>query len=356
MDVETIHPEELTSGQIDRWKEMLTPEQFRDTPFFHPEFVTNMSQFRPLIEIAIVTENSVPVAFFPFERHGNIGRPLGIKLSDFQGIIRSDNNSVNPQELLKGCDLKTWNFDHLIVPHQEFNHWHLKVDDSRYMDISKGYDPFLEERKQSGSSLISQIQRKKRKLEREHGPLRFEWQIEDQQGFDQLLQWKSDQRKNTNTFDILQYDWVTQFLDQIRNVNSAEFAGVLSGLYLKDQLIAIHLGMSTRTVLHFWFPTYDRQLSKYSPGLIMNLELAKHAAEKGIQRVDLGKGNETFKTSLGSAAIPVAEGAVELNPLRHTTRSLWFQAREWIRDSRLKSLAKIPKKIIRSYRTNQQIR
>ncbi|VAX41604.1 hypothetical protein MNBD_PLANCTO02-1129, partial [hydrothermal vent metagenome] len=283
--------------------------------------------------------------------HGITGRPLGIKLFDFQGIVQSPQTTINAHELLKGCELKNWQFDHLVSSQQEFARWQMRVEDSKYMNLSQGYKVYTEERKQAGTSQIANINRKCRKLQREIGTVRFEWHTDQKKVFDTILEWKSAQRKQTETFDILQFDWVKQFLNQIRSTQVDGFEGVLSTLYVKDQLVAAHLGMKTKTVFHHWFPVYDQALYKYSPGSILLLKTAEAAAERGVQRIDLGKGKERYKTSLGSGSISVGEGVVELRPVHHAVRSLWFRTRERIRTSPFRSFAQYPKRVIRSFNT-----
>lgn len=349
MDINIIQPDQITEDQRAQWVSMMTEKQTTDSPFFHPEYVTTLGEFRKQIRVAIVKEQNQPIAFFPFEKQGTTGRPLGIKLSDFQGIIRSPNQTIDAHELLEGCGLNNWQFDHLISSQQEFADWQMRVDDSLFMNLSDGYTAYTEQRKQAGTSQIANINRKQRKLQREMGTVKFEWHTDQQDVFETLLKWKSAQRQQTGTFDILQFDWVKQFLNHIRSNQSNGFEGVLSALYVKDQLVAAHLGIKTDTVFHHWFPVYEPALYKYSPGSILLLKTAQAAAERGIQRLDLGKGAERYKTSLGSGSIPVSEGVVELRPMHHAVRSLWFRTRERMKASPLRNLVQYPKRIIRGF-------
>jgi len=351
MDINVINPNEVTESQRDLWKQMMTTEHATDSPFFHPEYVTILGEYRKQVRVAVVTEQSQPVAFFCFEKHGQAGRPLGIKLCDFQGIVRASEISIDAQELLKGCDLKNWQFDHLVSSQPEFSDWQMREDDSLYIDLSAGYDAYLEERKQAGTSQISVFNRKHRKLERDVGPITFEWHTDQKDVFETILELKSAQRKRTGTFDILQFDWVKEFLNKIRSTQADGFEGVLSALRVNNQLIGAHLGMKTGTVLHHWFPVYDQSFNKYSPGLILLIKTAQVAAENGIQRIDLGKGDERYKKSLGSGSISVGEGVADSRAVHHAMRSMWFHTREWIRASPLRKTLQYPKRIIRSFHT-----
>ncbi|MBI9020857.1 MAG: GNAT family N-acetyltransferase, partial [Verrucomicrobia bacterium] len=302
MNIRVIHPEELTPSQIQLWTEMMTPSDATDSPFFHPDYVITLGRFRESVRVAIVTENDRVVAFFPLEQHGKTGRPLGIKLCDFQGIVRAPGITLDARELLAGCGLTTWHFDHVVASQPEFNPWCLRVEDSPYADLSNGFDAYVAERKRAGNRSIAETLRKRRKFEREVGPLRFAWQSSDPAAFEALLEWKSAQRKQTETFDVLQLEWVVKTLDALRNMHSENFGGVLSTLHVNDTLAAVSLCMRTQTVLHHWFPAYNTELSAYSPGLILHVAVLQAAAERGICRFDFGKGKDRYKDSFTSGS------------------------------------------------------
>ncbi len=349
MNIQIIRPDELTPRQIQIWAGMMNSSDGTDSPFFHPEYVITLGRFRAPVRVAIVTENGREVAFFPFERHGKIGRPLGIKLCDFQGIVRTPEVVIDVRELLAGCGLTVWKFDHVVASQPEFQDWHLRIEDSPYIDLSHGFEAYVAERKNAGVGSLSETRRKYRKFEREIGPLRFAWHAPDSEAFNTLLEWKSAQRKRTGTFDALQFEWVTQTLAAIREIHSEDFGGVFSTLHVDDTLVAVFLGMRTKTVLHKWFSAYNVELSKYSPGHLLSLAIIEEAAKQGLQRIDLGRGEDAYKRSLNSGSNLVGEGAVDLNPLRHMTRRCWYQICHQIRNSPLRGPAQIPKRMVKDF-------
>jgi len=349
MNVHVIRPEELTPQQIQLWSGMMNSDEATDSPFFHPEYVMTLSRFREPVRVAIITENDREIAFFPFEQRGKTGRPLGIKLCDFQGIVRAPGTAFDVRELLAGCGLTRWHFDHVVASQPEFVDGHLRVEESPYIDLSCGFDVYAEQQQQAGRKLISKINAFQRKAERDLGPVRFEWHTSDRAVFKTLLEWKSAQRKQTGTFDVLRFEWVTRTLDALRKIHSEDFGGVLSALYINDTLAAASLNMKTSTVLHMWFMTYDVALGPYSPGHILTLATIQAAAERGIQRVDLGRGENAYKKRLNSGCLLVGEGAVDLNSLRHKTRVLGYRAYQRVRDSRWYGTVQAPKRMIRNF-------
>jgi CelD/BcsL family acetyltransferase involved in cellulose biosynthesis len=86
---------------------------------------------------------------------------------------------------------------------------------------------------------------------------------------------------------------------------------VLSTLHAGDRLAAAHFGMRSATVWHWWFPVYDPDLSKYSPGILLLLEMAREARGLGIRVIDFGKGDAEYKERLKTGDLALAEGTVE---------------------------------------------
>jgi CelD/BcsL family acetyltransferase involved in cellulose biosynthesis len=66
--------------------------------------------------------------------------------------------------------------------------------------------------------------------------------------------------------------------------------------------VAIHFGLRSAATLACWFPSYDVALAKYSPGLMLHLFMVEAAATAGVHRLDLGKGDEEYKTVLGTSS------------------------------------------------------
>jgi CelD/BcsL family acetyltransferase involved in cellulose biosynthesis len=99
-----------------------------------------------------------------------------------------------------------------------------------------------------------------------------------------------------------------------------EFAGCLSALYVGDDLAAVHAGMRSDRAWHWWFPVYEDRYAKYSPGLILLLDVAREAARLGLDYLDLGKGDDPYKQSFTNAEIRPSEGNAALMPIGNRSR------------------------------------
>lgn len=348
MEVQLKHPDNLSEQELSLWRSLTHQPQF-SSPFFHPAYTQSIAKYRRQVEVAVFTADSHAIGFFPFERHdGKVGRPLGIKLADFQGCVSHEPIQFDQPGLLKRLNLSQIHFDHLVhaeIPTESIH----SQSDSPYMDLSHGYQEYLTARRESGNRSLSQVLRKERKLEREVGPITFQWQDMDEQAMHSLFEWKSAQRQATNTADILEFEWVKNFLKHLHQTKHSGMNGALSTLRIHDRVVAVHFGIFTEKCLHYWFPTYDYEFHKYSPGLILLLRMAEQCAELGISRLDLGKGNDSYKDSLASGAVSVAEACYDRSSTRRFIRRSLLHAIQWVKQSRFKSALQKPKKLIRQW-------
>lgn len=332
-----IHGRELGGEVVAAWAALQESVPALDGPYFRPEYVQAVAAVRDDVEVAVLEDAGRPVAFFPFQRGpGGVGRPVGGRFSDFQAMIAPPDLRWSPEALVRACELRTFQYDHLLVAQEPFHPHHWAVTTSPYVDLSAGLEAYRAERRRAGSREIEQILYKLRKAERRLGPLRLEWHSADAAALETLLGWKSAQLRATGQPDHLRRPWVRRLLERILLSRSDGFAGVLSALWLGDKLAAVHMGMRSRTVLHWWLPAYDRALGAFSPGQLSFLEIARAAADRGVRRVDLGKGEEAYKARLMSGAIAIAVGAVDLRPVAGPLSRGWYHTVEWTRRSPLR--------------------
>ncbi len=350
--ITVIRPNELTRQQVASWSRFQQADPSFASPFFRPEFTQAVGAVREDVEVAILEEAGGPLGFFPFQRtRGNIANPVGGPLSDYQGAVVRQGIAFDAEQLIRGCGLKAWHFNHLIASQKPFAPYHCAVAESPYVDLSRGFDAYLAEKRRAGSGTLAQVRRKSRKIEREIGPLRLQSHTTNKQIFETLIRWKMQQYQRIKAVNYLAPDWTVELLDRIRDLPSAEFSGMLSVLYAGDQPAAIHLGIRSSGVLHVWFPVYDHTLSRYSPGLILWLELAQAAESLGIQRIDFGKGRERYKASLQSGATRLAEGSVDTRFVSRSLRRRWIRTREWVRSSPLNAPARCVVRNVRAWLT-----
>jgi CelD/BcsL family acetyltransferase involved in cellulose biosynthesis len=357
MKITVAAPSDLTAEHLSRWREIQDSRPELASPYFSPEFAANVAEVRNDVAVGILEDDTGIKGFFPHqhERSG-VGRPVGGALADFQGLIIDEDCEFSPLELIRGCGLRVWQFDHLLASQRQLRPFHESVDESPVMDLSNGFEEYASERRRAGSEQIKKLGTLRRKLEREVGPLRQDIHSSDTAIFSQLLEWKSRQYSSSNLIDIFSFRWITDLLERIRSYDSPDFGGLLSVLYAGDKRIAVHLGMRSKTVLHYWFPAYDQEFSKFSPGLLLLIEVATASGELGVRRIDLGKGSEQYKQRLKSYSVDLAVGRVEIPSLTGAVERMGGAVENWVRASPLTSLARIPGRWIKEAQRKRRFR
>src|SRR4029453_2642888 len=118
-----------------------------------------------------------------------------------RGLVHAPGLEWEPRELLRGAGLQVWEFDHLLATQRPFMPYHRARRPSSVIDVSGGYEAWLEDRRRAFRHSITAMGRKQRKLEREEGAVRAPFELPDRQGLDALMHWKSAQYRRTGRFD-----------------------------------------------------------------------------------------------------------------------------------------------------------
>ncbi len=120
----------LAAGNLDadlpaRWSELQQTAATLSSPFFCPQFTTIVAGARNDVHVAVLEADEQPVGFFPFQRgRFGLGSPVGSMLSYYQRAIVEGGVVWDARELIEACELKIWEFDHLIASQAPFASFH----------------------------------------------------------------------------------------------------------------------------------------------------------------------------------------------------------------------------------------
>lgn len=357
MKVTVIRGSELTEEQYAAWARLQRENRALDSPFFHPAFTQAVAAVRSDVEVAVIEDGRELVGFFPFQRKkNNVAEAVGGCMSDFQGVVLASGTTIDPLWLIRQCGLSAWRFDYLIGAQATNQPFGWAFQQSPYIDASGGFEAFQAARREAGGQTLQKMARKLRKLEREVGPARFEMATTDEEVFNTLGRWKSEHYRSLKVVDRFSFGWIRELMLLLIKQRNAEFGGMLSAWYVNDQLVAVHYGIHANHVLHSWVPSYDKEYYRHSPGSQCLIEIIKAARGLGIERIDLGVGDEEYKTSFGSGATPVAVGCIDSRPAAAAAQRLWFRTKHWVKSSRYRRLAERPWFAIRRMRDRLQFR
>ncbi len=347
----------LDANEVHLWSRIQIADPIVDSPFLSAGFARAVAACRKDVEVAVLSDGGRTVGFLPFHRcDGDVGRPVGMRLSDLHGPVVEPGLDWDAGQLIRGASLTAWHFDHVPAAQLPLQRFHWGDASSPYIDLSRGFETYRAERRRAGSEQLHQVERKARKLEREVGPLRFEWHTTDPRVFKFLLEHKSEQRRRSRTFDVLELEWVVEVLDRLRTTASDDVSGVLSALYVGDRLVATHLGLRNRRVLHLWFPTFDRELHHHSPGLVLMVEMVKACHGQGIDCFHLGAGIQQFKLGLMTGSVPIATGSVATGRVSWAMGAASYRTRRWLGASPIRAALEIPDRVLTNWRQRAVMR
>ena len=329
--VRVVSATALTTRECERWTELQEADSTLISPFFSPEFTSCVAAVHRDTLVAVLEAEGRQVGFLPFQRSGRTGFPVGGRLSDYQGAILERGADLNPVALARACNLREWQFDHLLASQEAYKPFHRSLSRSPYLDLSHGFEAYTAERRRTGSRLVVDLDRRARRLAREVGPLRFVAMADDPEVLRQVLRWKSDQYIRTNGIDLFAIGPNLELVERVHKARGPRFAGILSALYAGDRLIAGHIGMRSHRAWHWWFPAYDRDVAVYSPGALLLLKIAEAAPGLGITTLDLGRGEAPYKLRFMSGAVGLAEGFVPATRLIRLQRDVQYAGHACIR-------------------------
>ena len=307
MKISVIAPRELDDSHRAQWLQLQAASPVLANPCFSHEF-TEAAGCHADARVAILEQDGRVVGFFPFRRRWGMGSPVAGRFTDHQGVIAAPQTRWNWSELLRGCGLGYWYFDHLAAaqrPPIEVVH-----ATSPGLDLSDGFAAYRQRRIDSGSKRLAKLERSARKLAKDLGPLRFEAHSRDPAVLATVMRLKSEQCLRHGAEDCFAPPWAREMVERIAAIDNPAFGGRLSALHAGDTLVAAHFGMRSRQVWHWWFPVYNHEHASYSPGSLLLLRVAELAAEQGHSLLELGKGDEPYKAVFSDCRLPLVEGCV----------------------------------------------
>ncbi|MCH0538400.1 GNAT family N-acetyltransferase [Streptomyces sp. MUM 203J] len=308
-----VRPGELSAREIEVWRELRARSGVPANPFMEPEFTLAVGRARArTARVAVLRgDGEEPLGFLPYERTRFGGaRAIGYGVSDCQGAVLRPGSGLSARELLRGCGIFAFEFDNLEDGQGALSEGVVESFSSPVIDVSGGYAAYEAWLRRHSPKFLRTTLAKERKLGRESGDgLRFVFDERDPAALRTLMGWKSAQYRRTGRRDRFAQEWISRLVRDLHQAAPGGRSGVLSVLYAGERPVAAHFGLRSRTVLSCWFPAYDPDFRRYSPGLVLHLRMAEAAAREGIGLLDLGRGDAEYKDSLRTGALAVHEGA-----------------------------------------------
>jgi len=286
------------------------------SPFMSPEFAIAVDCVRADTRVAILTDGSQIVGFFPFQRRSpGLGSPVGSGINNWEGLVHVPGFECDARELLKGCQLSVWHFDHLPDGQHPFGRFAASTSPSPVIGLSRGFPEYYEQLRTRSPKLCQTLGRKRRRMEEALGEVHLAVGCKDLSALRTLMAWKTDQCRRNNWSSPLDRPWVADVFEYLLNADSANFQSILSVMYAGDSPVSAHFDLRTGNTLAIWLLAYETSFSKWSPGMLHNIQLVEDAALRGVTEVNFGRGTEQYKELLSTDTLTVARGIAFRQPL-----------------------------------------
>lgn len=296
--------EALTPAERSGWAQLLIQSTTSRWAFLSPTYAEAVHETLGSVDVLLCWQADELVGVMPLQRvAGWLGRlgmrePVGRHMTDYFGLLARPDVTLDWGQLLRQARVPCLYFTHL----DESQAIHGLTGDSTRKGLRTrihpdGGEAHWEWLRTQDKKLVSDTERRERKLVAEHGPIRFEMQSSTpEQDLGCLVALKNSQYRRTGHDGGALLDPVNaRLLAQLLKAESPNCHPLLSVLHCGDQWVAGHFGLQCGPLLHYWFPVYDNRYSAYSPGRILYRYVLLGAREEGIACIDRGEGDSAAK-------------------------------------------------------------
>lgn len=348
MFVESILPSELTPGEVARWSALQTPGL--DSPFLSPHWAQAVERARPAgsrrTRVAILRDGKHE-GYMAVRVAGATAMPAGAPMCDYQGVVAHPELKIDVRSLVSGLGVRRLDFSHMLAEQAAFTDYARTRDSSWVVDVAGGFEAYQQERREAGTGVLKDTAKKRRKAERETGEVRFTPFAKDDEAFEQLIAWKRAQFAATGQTDIYNTPWTSRLMRQLYESATPEFGASLYTLHLGGKLAAVHLHVHGPEVIHGWIIAHNTAFERYSPGILLFVDILQWMNGTPYRKLDLGPGQYRFKAELANAAQGVMQGFVGLPSAATLRRVAAYSVARAVEALPLGSASQLPLKAIR---------
>lgn len=324
MRVTVVRPADLGISEASLWASFQKASPDLQNPFFSLTFAQAVGGHRPNSRVAVVEADGAIQAFLAFDQGPRrIGLPIGYPMNNLQGFV-SGGATIDARRVIRKAGLRGWRFGAAPVTQQALapHHYEGTLAEASLIDLRGGYESYFASKTKK---FVHSFKQKWHQLERGFGPVSLEWGSIEPENIRQLIDWKT--AKYEGARQLFSDPTAERIVAELLMASSEDCGGVVAVLRAGDRRVAIRASLTYPGVLSAWFSAYDHDMGKSSPGTLAMLATAEEAARRDITRIDLGPGQDSYKSRVANASYPVAGGAVWVIPGERMARGL---CRRWL--------------------------
>jgi CelD/BcsL family acetyltransferase involved in cellulose biosynthesis len=320
MRVTVVRPGDLGPNEASLWTRFQKSSPELQNPFFSLTFTQTVGRHRTNSRVAVVEADGAIQAFLPFDLGPQrIGLPIGDPMNNLQGFV-SDGATIDARQVVRKAGLRGWRYT--TAPADQLalaaHHYAGSLVESPLIDLSDGYRSYYASR---SKKFRADFGRHSRSLERCAGPVSLEWETAAPDHLHQLIEWKS--AKHYGARQTFSDPATRNIVEELAVTSNEDCGGLVTVLRAGERIVAVNACLTSPGVLSGWFTAYDNDLARCSPGTLAMLATAEEAARRDITRIDLGGGQDSYKSRMTNASYAIAGGAVWVIPGERAARGLY---------------------------------
>jgi CelD/BcsL family acetyltransferase involved in cellulose biosynthesis len=356
VDLEVVRPSALSLSDAARWRGLQAADPALASPFLGPDWALAVERAQQCdsdpdpnrgVRVAILRDGGEAKGFFSARVGRATAMPAGAPMNDYQGLVAASGVELDPRRLVDALGVSRLDFSQMLCGQPWFEPHVRGCCPSFRIETPEGYQPYANSRREQGSGVLKDIDKRRRKLEREAGPVVLTAFSRARSAFDLLIDWKRRQYRAGHQTDIFQTAWTQRLLRDLFDNRDPDFGGILFTLYVGDRLVAAQFNLRGRGILHAWIIAHDEAFDRYSPGLILFGEILRWMDGGPFKTLDLGAGDYRFKRQLSNAQTSVGYGFVGRPSAASLVRSAQYGVRAAAERLPLGLVSELPGKAMR---------
>ena len=308
LSVEIRNLAELSAEEGVQWNRWARADPDLSSPYFRWEFARTAGPICPGSAVAVFKRDGRVVGYYPHQRRGGTVQPLAAPMNDYHGVIgpRDDKPSMQEAAALIGAPrfaAAAW----IGEAPQTMRRNHSVVS---MVPEEGGFDAWYARRRKAFPKYFKDKERSRRGLDGAFRAVEIEIGLHDHALLKRLIIEKSEQYRRTGHHDIFACGWTEQVLHSLMDCQGEDgFGASMAVLRVDGRVVAMEYSMHAGRHFHLWFPVYEQEVARWSPGIVLTQETIRLGSERGYRIFDYGVGGN-YKKYYDDGGLVTAEGVV----------------------------------------------
>jgi CelD/BcsL family acetyltransferase involved in cellulose biosynthesis len=351
VDIEVLRPKAMPADMIAHWRALQRLDPAWDSPFLSPHWPLAVERAQGAedrgLRVAVIKEDGRPRGYMAVRAGPMTAMAPGAPMCDYQGMVAEPGTGFDAKTLAPALGVQRFDFGFMLETQEAFFPYARGRTDAWIADLSDGYEAYAAERRAAGVHVLKDLEKKKRKAERELGPIRFAANIDCKATFDRLFALKRDQFRATGQTDVFAAQWPLKLMEDLYASAEDDFKGALFTMHIGDKLAAAQFHLLGARTVHAWMIAHEEPFDRYSPGLLLFHEILKWMDGGPYDRMDFGPGDYRFKRELSNHKQGVIHGFVGVPSPATLVRSAAYGVRQAAEALPLGRVSDLPGKAMR---------